>query len=75
MDFQNCECFTIDVVLQSPGAGGKPQTVSRSSSVSELVSTAEPLDCDWSEHTCPDGYKYYYNCATCESRVTDFYST
>lgn len=53
---------------QSPGPGGKPQTVSRSSSLSELVSTAEPLDCDWSEHTCPDGYKYYYNCATCESR-------
>uniref|UniRef100_A0A7C9D5T7 WW domain-containing protein n=1 Tax=Opuntia streptacantha TaxID=393608 RepID=A0A7C9D5T7_OPUST len=26
------------------------------------------LHCDWSEHICPDGYKYYYNCVTCESR-------
>ncbi|KAF7120218.1 hypothetical protein RHSIM_Rhsim13G0003200 [Rhododendron simsii] len=56
--------------FMSPGTGGKPQTVSRTSSVSELVfpSIANPLDSDWSEHTCPDGYKYYYNCATCESR-------
>lgn len=26
------------------------------------------VDCDWSEHICPDGYKYYFNCVTCESR-------
>jgi len=26
-------------------------------------------ECDWSEHYCPDGVKYYYNCVTCESRV------
>ncbi|KAJ0239948.1 putative FCA-related protein [Hirschfeldia incana] len=24
-------------------------------------------ECDWSEHTCPDGNKYYYHCVTCES--------
>ncbi|XP_050367541.1 flowering time control protein FCA isoform X2 [Argentina anserina] len=30
--------------------------------------TTTSLECDWSEHTCPDGYKYYYNCETCESR-------
>ncbi|RDX98370.1 Flowering time control protein FCA [Mucuna pruriens] len=28
----------------------------------------DPPECDWSEHYCPDGYKYYYNCVTCESR-------
>ncbi|KAL1832986.1 hypothetical protein ACET3Z_002637 [Daucus carota] len=28
----------------------------------------DSIDCDWSEHVCPDGYLYYYNCATCESR-------
>ncbi|CAK7348462.1 unnamed protein product [Dovyalis caffra] len=28
----------------------------------------DPVECDWSEHSCPDGYKYYYNCITCESR-------
>ncbi|XP_021770037.1 flowering time control protein FCA-like [Chenopodium quinoa] len=27
-----------------------------------------PIDCDWSEHICPDGCKYYFNCVTCESR-------
>lgn len=26
-------------------------------------------DCDWSEHVCPDGNKYYYNCVTYESKV------
>ncbi|KAA8549065.1 hypothetical protein F0562_000749 [Nyssa sinensis] len=30
--------------------------------------TTDILDCDWSEHTCPDGYMYYYNCVTCESK-------
>ncbi|KAL8151452.1 hypothetical protein V2J09_021260 [Rumex salicifolius] len=25
-------------------------------------------NCDWSEHVCPDGHKYYYNCMTFESR-------
>lgn len=28
------------------------------------------LECDWSEHTCPDGFKYYYNCVTYESLVS-----
>ncbi|KNA20353.1 hypothetical protein SOVF_052820 isoform A [Spinacia oleracea] len=27
-----------------------------------------PIDCDWSEHICPDGCKYYFNCVTFESR-------
>ncbi|EOA26949.1 hypothetical protein CARUB_v10023042mg [Capsella rubella] len=25
------------------------------------------FECDWSEHTCPDGNKYYFHCVTCES--------
>ncbi|XP_075086583.1 uncharacterized protein LOC107815931 isoform X2 [Nicotiana tabacum] len=28
----------------------------------------ESIDCEWSEHICPDGFVYYYNCMTCESR-------
>ncbi|KAM1017920.1 hypothetical protein PS2_046819 [Malus domestica] len=46
------------------------QTVASNSTSPALASsheTAVPLECDWSEHTCPDGYKYYYNCETCES--------
>ncbi|XP_062004197.1 flowering time control protein FCA [Rosa rugosa] len=47
------------------------QTFSSNSTSAALPSSHEitaPLECDWSEHTCPDGYKYYYNCETCESR-------
>ncbi|KAI4301531.1 hypothetical protein L6164_034800 [Bauhinia variegata] len=45
-------------------------TFSSSTSPDMPVSPQEedPPDCDWSEHTCPDGYKYYYNCVTCDSR-------
>ncbi|XP_031099474.1 flowering time control protein FCA-like isoform X2 [Ipomoea triloba] len=68
---------------QSPGGGSKPQTVSNTCAVLEQVlpsttSSAnksaldtemiEFIDCEWSEHVCPDGYLYYYNCETCESR-------
>lgn len=28
----------------------------------------ESIDCEWSDHICPDGNLYYYNCVTCESR-------
>lgn len=28
-----------------------------------------PLKCNWTEHTSPDGYKYYYNSVTGESKV------
>ena len=30
---------------------------------------APAASCDWSEHTAPDGYKYYYNAASQESKV------
>ncbi|XP_057461648.1 flowering time control protein FCA-like isoform X2 [Actinidia eriantha] len=73
---------TMPSSSQSPGTGVKPQTVSNtpapeivfpSSTSSGVVvpksaHTADSLDCDWSEHTCPDGYMYYYNCVTCESK-------
>ncbi|XP_020243041.1 flowering time control protein FCA-like, partial [Asparagus officinalis] len=43
--------------------------------MSSVVSIAIPsarhmtfhISCNWSEHTCPDGFKYYYNCITRES--------
>lgn len=40
-----------------------------SCSLSRSDLSEDPLDCDWSEHICPDGCKYYFNSATCESRV------
>ncbi|KAL3517355.1 hypothetical protein ACH5RR_019944 [Cinchona calisaya] len=47
-----------------------PHSSLSSSSYAAFTST-EPtdcMDCEWSEHICPDGYPYYYNCVTCESR-------
>lgn len=82
-----CDSFLSCVFLQSPQTVSKGLPVSSTSTTSDLVvpstissapalplSTqgADPLDCDWSEHRCPDGYKYYYNCTTCESRVRFF---
>lgn len=66
----------------SSQSGTEPPTVSSTTAVSESVlpstssapavpistEAADCIDCDWSEHFCPDGNKYYYNCATCESR-------
>ncbi|CAG7881241.1 unnamed protein product [Brassica rapa] len=37
---------------------------SHSNAIHEDQNTEE---CDWSEHTCPDGNKYYFHCITCES--------
>lgn len=31
--------------------------------------TVTPQKCNWTEHTSPDGYKYYYNNTTGESKV------
>ncbi|KAK6937257.1 WW domain [Dillenia turbinata] len=70
-------------IYQSGATGNKIQTVALPHSVSlpgasSTMSSASgvttnPLaenckNCDWSEHICPDGYIYYYNCITCESR-------
>lgn len=32
--------------------------------------TEAPATCNWTEHTSPEGYKYYYNSVTRESRVS-----
>lgn len=31
----------------------------------------DEIECEWSEHVSPDGDMYYYNCITCESRVSN----
>ncbi|KAK1275061.1 Flowering time control protein FCA [Acorus gramineus] len=70
--------------LQSPWSTVMPQTVSStattspaSTSVSVSASPAvpasskslAPLTCSWTEHTSPEGFKYYYNSVTSESKV------
>lgn len=52
-----------------------PQSISSQTSaasspapiISKNLEAVAMLDCDWSEHTCPDGNKYYFNCETRES--------
>lgn len=58
--------------LQAPQSASS-QTIATSSSsptVPHNLEALATLECDWSEHTCPDGYKYYYNCVTLESTVS-----
>ncbi|KAF8387664.1 hypothetical protein HHK36_026318 [Tetracentron sinense] len=68
---------------QSPWTGIVPQTGASTPTASATVApsttstvsvapvsaqVAAPLTCNWTEHTSPDGYKYYYNSVTSESR-------
>lgn len=68
---------------QTPNNRSNPQTVfsthvgsdnvlpSAATSVNAKSLNAEmveSIDCEWSEHICPEGNIYYYNCVTCESR-------
>ncbi|XP_020234843.1 flowering time control protein FCA isoform X1 [Cajanus cajan] len=49
--------------------GSNPHTVA-GNTPPDMPTSPEDEDfpeCDWSEHYCPDGFKYYYNCVTCES--------
>lgn len=34
-----------------------------------LAQPVAPVKCNWTEHTSLEGFKYYYNSATRESRV------
>ncbi|KAF6176793.1 hypothetical protein GIB67_025843 [Kingdonia uniflora] len=69
---------------QSPWTGIVPQTVASVpataagvagsttsiTSVAPITSqVATPINCNWTEHTSPEGYKYYYNSVTKESRL------
>ncbi|KAM7526969.1 hypothetical protein LguiB_030379 [Lonicera macranthoides] len=57
---------------EQPPAVSSTCTALETSTISYAApASGEPancLDCDWSEHVCPDGCKYFYNCVTCESR-------
>ncbi|XP_057439211.1 flowering time control protein FCA-like [Lotus japonicus] len=50
--------------------GSNPNTVAGSISPDLPTSPQDEEfpECDWSEHYCPDGDKYYYNSVTCESK-------
>ena len=78
-------CFLFKIcILQSqwngrpPSATNTPCSAPASASLSASSIVTVPLathltfriPCNWSEHICPDGFKYYYNCITRESRVS-----
>ncbi|XP_043708114.1 flowering time control protein FCA-like isoform X2 [Telopea speciosissima] len=52
----------------SASAAGAPSTTSTSPLVPASGQTAAPVTCNWTEHTSPEGYKYYYNSVTGESK-------
>lgn len=73
-------------VLQSPWPGLVQQAAPSSTAVqpkadalpvtsatSGLNQTTSLVNCNWTEHTSPDGFKYYYNSTTGESRVNIYY--
>ncbi|XP_057957322.1 flowering time control protein FCA isoform X3 [Malania oleifera] len=45
-----------------------PSTTSAAPASSAITQAVASAKCNWTEHTSPDGYKYYYNSVTSESR-------
>ncbi|ONK70357.1 uncharacterized protein A4U43_C05F32890 [Asparagus officinalis] len=45
-----------------------PSAAPVTSSVPVTTTSAVPLTCNWTEHTSPQGFKYYYNSVTQESK-------
>lgn len=68
--FEFVFCFLLPQPCRDTGSDSQTETSEPGpcpSSRSDLPE--DPIDCDWSEHICPDGNKYYFNSATFESRV------
>lgn len=58
----------------STPAAVMPSTRSATPSLPVSTTPAVPLTCNWTEHTSPEGFKYYYNSITRESKVRVLYS-
>ncbi|GAV71695.1 RRM_1 domain-containing protein/WW domain-containing protein [Cephalotus follicularis] len=59
---------TVASTSAPTAAADVPSSTSATPSVSVNSQTITPVKCNWTEHTSPDGYKYYYNRATGESK-------
>lgn len=63
--------MTSQAVANTPSvqqAGDAARTTSASFSVPATDPAMGTVTCIWTEHTSPDGYKYYYNSSTGESK-------
>lgn len=49
--------------------GDLATTTSASPDIPAVAPAIAPVNCNWTEHMSPDGYKYYYNSLTGESKV------
>ncbi|XP_017222657.1 flowering time control protein FCA isoform X1 [Daucus carota subsp. sativus] len=52
----------------NPPVADGPSAATAPSVIPEMTHTAVPLKCNWTEHTSPEGFKYYYNSTTGESK-------
>ncbi|KAI3800890.1 hypothetical protein L1987_28989 [Smallanthus sonchifolius] len=59
--------FSDPVAQTSLPNSSQMSSVSSNCSMPTCMDMEGPPDCEWSEHICPDGNEYYYNCVTCES--------
>jgi len=69
---EDCNSFLTLLLSQLASQTGSNPSTAAGNTPPDMPSSPQDEDfpeCDWSEHYCPDGVKYYYNCVTCESRV------
>uniref|UniRef100_A0A453KGR6 Flowering time control protein FCA n=2 Tax=Aegilops tauschii subsp. strangulata TaxID=200361 RepID=A0A453KGR6_AEGTS len=57
------------VQSNTPGAPAAMMTTKLNAIPQQVNSPAVSLTCNWTEHTSPEGFKYYYNSITRESKV------
>lgn len=58
--------------MQTTTSSSVATTAVEAPSSSSAAATPVPVKCSWTEHTSPDGFKYYYSSVTGESRVSEF---
>ncbi|XP_066397186.1 flowering time control protein FCA-like isoform X2 [Miscanthus floridulus] len=56
------------VQSSNPGAPGAIVPININATPQQVGSPAVSLTCNWTEHTSPEGFKYYYNSITRESK-------
>ncbi|GFZ09091.1 flowering time control protein FCA [Actinidia rufa] len=58
---------TVGSTPSTAAAGDVPPATSAGLALSVVPQAVVPVKCSWTEHTSPDGYKYYYNSSTGQS--------